>query len=244
MRNLTTGTQTWDPTGALACRIIGLRPHGLGEGGPDRSAQTAVRSSTPGTSPSPPHWKLPGVGSAPPVRFQLGGSGSGAPATPLSWTLILGPRKPPKSGRKRPNFSGFLGSCGATPRGGGGAPPTTLILLRNQRQTAERREQRSRRTAGTVPGVAPPPARPIWQPIQAKMRDFRFLLLLAVGVERGLSEAGCRSVPAGRCPSACRRGLQASTHLRGSPTEGGRRLSEPAYPGRGVPLATHPLRSA
>ena len=59
-----------------------------------------------------------------------------------------------------------------------------------------------------------------------------------------MSEAGCRSVPAGRWPSACRRGLQASPILRGSPTEGGRRLSEPAYPGRGVPLATHPLWSA
>ncbi len=100
--------------------------------------------------------------------------------------------------------------------------------------------QHRRGDAGTVP--RPQPASQL--PQGAKKGDFLFLRLLAVGVERGLSEAGCRSVPAGRWPSACRRGLQASPILRGSPTEGGRRLSEPAYPGRGVPLATHPLRSA
>ena len=196
----------------------------------------------------PPPARLTGIfrgpGLRPPSGPSSGGSGSGAPRHPLSWTLILGPRKPPKSGRKRPNFSGFLGSCGATPRGGGGAPPTTLILLRNQCARAlEVPCTRRGRTSGRS-GPFRRLASPSSQPSERKMRDFRFLLLLAVGVERGLSEAGCRSVPAGRCPSACRRGLQASTHLRGSPTEGGRRLSEPAYPGRGVPLATHPLRSA
>ena len=124
----------------------------------------------------PPPARLTGIfrgpGLRPPSGPSSGGSGSGAPRHPLSWTLILGPRKPPKSGRKRPNFSGFLGSCGATPRGGGGAPPTTLILLRNQRTPVRVRRARPSGTSG-APSAASGRS---WEAeIREKRKKFFFL---------------------------------------------------------------------
>ena len=146
MRNLTPETQIWV---AERRRIIGLRPHGLGEGGPDRSAQTAVRSSTPGTSPSPPHWDLPGAGTSAPIRSQLGGSGSGAPLfTPLSGR---DPR-PPQTAQIRPKtaeFFRFFGGLWCNAQGGWGGSahypdPTAQSVDRARRKTRHR--SRPRRT--------------------------------------------------------------------------------------------------
>ena len=147
----------------------------------------------------------------------------------------------PKKCRKMSIFWAHFRQRGCeTGRGWGGSAHYPDPTAQSASACAPRRT--GRRTAAS--GAGSPPGQPVQPASGRKRRIFVFCCLLAVGVERGLSEAGCRSVPAGRWPSACRRGLQASPILRGSPTEGGRRLSEPAYPGRGVPLATHPLRSA
>ena len=155
----------------------------------------------------PPPARLTGIfrgpGLRPPSGPSSGGSGSGAPRHPLSWTLILGPRKPPKSGRKRPNFSGFLGSCGATPRGGGGAPPTTLILLRNQRQSRSRaRATRATRAWGRSAASSAHPAA-----LQAENEGFSFFVVVGcwggARFERGgVSERPCGTVSVGLSPGA------------------------------------------
>ena len=166
------------------------------------------------------------------------GSGSGSPPIPPPDTDPRTPKMalfdPPGGGPK----IAILGALRCRVRGGwGGSAHYPDPTAQSASASSARRPPRAAGPFRRQP--APSEAHP-----GQKRGIFVFCCLLAVGVERGLSEAGCRSVPAGRWPSACRRGLQASPILRGSPTEGGRRLSEPAYPGRGVPLATHPLRSA
>jgi hypothetical protein len=79
----------------------------------------------------------------------------------VGWTPLHPPpgRDPraPKTGQIRasrgPNFSGFLGPCGAAPRGGGGAPPTTLILLRNQRPRTQPPRAPARTPSGALRGA-------------------------------------------------------------------------------------------
>ena len=88
----------------------------------------------------------------------------------VGWTPLHPPpgRDPraPKTGQIRasrgPNFSGFLGPCGAAPRGGGGAPPTTLILLRNQWSAYREIVAPAHPRPAGGPGSSAGPAWPVW----------------------------------------------------------------------------------
>ena len=138
-------------------------PAHLRRGGPARGR---LRHSPPPGSPDPPPRGLalgglgpgtagPGVGASsrgPSASRCHPAQGSGRAPPPPLLGGILGPQTRPNPARFGPNFSGFLGTCGAPPRGGGGAPPTTLILLRNQRSVARARRTTLRRSGGAVRG--------------------------------------------------------------------------------------------